>query len=158
IGRDWTLEQRMWVLLGVAALLTLLGLLAFFKLRDWTARGASVVLTITSLVQLSAAGLYIRYWLPLAAALTVPIAAALAPILSRRTFVLAWVGLTLVGSLAHAHRNLDVRSNPAELLRTVAGLGDRLNFLRSRLPLFPLYEYANRELPGDAGIMLSAYC
>ena len=38
ITRDWTLEERARILLGVAGLLALLGLLAF-KLRRWTARG-----------------------------------------------------------------------------------------------------------------------
>jgi hypothetical protein len=89
----------------------------------------------------------------------IPIAAALAPILSRRTVVLAWVGLTLAGSLMHARRNyLDEGANLAGLLRTVAGLDNRLDFLQSRLPLYPLYEHANRELPAEAGIMLSGYC
>jgi len=159
ISSDWTLEQRVWVLLGVAALFALLGLFAFFKLRGWPARGAVVVVTITGLIQLSAAGLYLRYWLPLTAALMIPIAAALAPILSRRTFVLAWVGLTLVGSLVQARRTyLDDGANFAGLLRTVVGLDKRLDFLQSRLPFYPLYELANRELPAEAGIMLSSYC
>jgi hypothetical protein len=159
ISRDWTLEQRVWILLGVAGLLALLGLFAFFKLRGWTARGAVVVVTITGLVQLSAAGLYLRYWLPLVAVLMIPIAAALAPILSRRTFVLAWIGLTLAGSLVHARRTyLDEGTKFAGLLRTVAGLDNRLDFLQSHLPLYPLYEHANRELPAEAGIMLSGYC
>jgi hypothetical protein len=159
LGSDWTIEQRMWVLLGVAALLVLVGLLAFFRFRSWTARGAVVVLTITGLLQLYSAGLYLRYWLPLAAVLTVPIAAAFAPVLSRRTVMLAWIGFTLAGSLLHAYRiYLDLGANSARLLRTVAGLDDRLDFLRSRIPPYPLYEHANRELPVGAGIMLSGYC
>lgn len=159
LGRDWTLEQRMWVLLGVAALFVLVGLLAFLRFRGSTARGAVVVLTITCLLVLYATGFYPRYWLPLAAILTVPIAAAFAPVLSRRPVMLAWIGLTLAGSLVHAHRiYLDVGANSVGLLRTVAGLDDRRDFLRSRLPLYPLYEHANRELPVGAGIMLSGFC
>src|SRR5262249_22308483 len=123
------------------------------------ARGAVVILTITGLIELSAVGLYLRYWLPLGAILTVPIAAAFAPILSRRTVMFAWLGFTLAGSLVHAHRiYLDVGANTVGLLRTIAGLDARRDFLRGRLPLYPLYEHANRELPVEAGIVLSGYC
>ncbi len=159
IGRDWTLEQRAWVLVGVAALIALLGVLAFFKLRGRTTRGVVVVLTISSLVQLSAAGLYIRYWTPIAAPIALQIAAALAPILSRRSVMVAWLGITLAGSLVQARSSyVDSGSNLAGLLRTVAGLDERVNFVRTRLPLHPLYQRANRDLPAEAGIMLSGYC
>jgi hypothetical protein len=58
-----------------------------------------------------------------------------------------------------AHRiNLDAGSDFARLVRTVAGFDKRIDFLRDRLPLYPLYELANRDLPADAGIMLSGYC
>jgi hypothetical protein len=67
------------VLIGVAAFFALLGALAFFKLRGRTTRGVVVVVTIASLAELSSVGLYLRYWLPIAAPLTLPIAAALAP-------------------------------------------------------------------------------
>jgi hypothetical protein len=30
--------------------------------------------------------------------------------------------------------------------------------VRTRLPLYALYERANRELPADAGVLLSGYC
>ncbi len=156
---SWTLEQRMGGLMVAAAVVALLGGLVFFKLRDRTARGAVVVLTIAVFAQLSAAGLYLRYWLPISAALMVPIAAALAPILSRRVVMVAWVGLTLLGSLAQAGRTLNGFGNdPAGLVRTVVGLESRKDFLRARLSLFPLYELINNDLPAGAGIMLSGYC
>ena len=118
-----------------------------------------VVVTIASIAELSVVGLYLRYWLPIAAPLTLPIAAALAPILSRRIVMVAWLGLTLAGSLVQARSGyLGVGSNLPGLLRTVAGLDERLDFLRARLPLYPLYAYVNRNLPSDAGIMLSYYC
>jgi hypothetical protein len=159
IGKDLTPDQRAWVLLGVAAVLALLGALAFFKLRGRTTRGVVVVVTIASIAELSVVGLYLRYWLPIAAPLTLPIAAALAPILSRRIVMVAWLGLTLAGSLVQARSGyLGVGSNLPGLLRTVAGLDERLDFLRARLPLYPLYAYVNRNLPSDAGIMLSYYC
>lgn len=159
IGRDWTLEQRVWVVVGVAAIIALLGAIAFYMLRGRTTRGVVVVLTIASLVQLSAAGLYIRYWTPIVAPLALPIVAVFAPILSRRSVMVAWLGITLAGSFVQARSSyIDSGSNLTALLRTAAGLDERLDFVRARLPLYPLYERANRDLPADAGIMLSGYC
>jgi hypothetical protein len=158
IGRDWTLDQRAWVLFGVAGLLVLSGAIAFFKLRGWTTRGVVIVVTVTSIIQLYGAGLYIRYWIPLAAPLTLPIVVALAPIFSRRSVMVAWLGLTLAASLLQTRSSFQDRSNLAGLLRTVAGFDQRVDFLRARLPLYPLYEYVNSNLPAQARIMLSGYC
>jgi hypothetical protein len=147
------------VLIGVAALLALCGCIAFLRLQGRVARAATAIMTITSLVQLFGGGLYLRYWVPLATALTIPVSAALAPMLSRRAFKFAWIGLTLVGSLTQAHRSyVSLGFDLAGTLRTVAGLEDRADFLRAHLPHYPLYELANRELSANAGILFSGYC
>ena len=154
IGSDLTLQERFWVLVCVAVVMALVAGLAFLKLRGPVARGAVGVLIFASLVQLSAAGLYIRYWLPLLPALLVPIASVLAPVLSRRAMMAAWIGVTLMGSLWSARGVTDLPS----LVRTVAGIEGRTEFLRARIVPYPLYELANRELPANALIMLSGYC
>lgn len=154
VWRDWTIDERMWILFGVAALWVLLGAIAFFRFRSMIARGTIVVLIATGLLQLMGAGLYLRYWLPIAGVLMVPIAAAFAPFLARRIVMLAWLGITLAGSLVAVHKS----QINADIVRTVAGLDRRIDFLRGNLSLYPLYELANRDLPADAGILLSAYC
>jgi hypothetical protein len=89
----------------------------------------------------------------------VPIAAALDRQLSRRPVMLAWLAISLAGGLYQARRIvLDGGGDLVAWVRTIGGLEDREVFLRNRLPLYPLYERANRDLPPDAGVLLSGYC
>jgi hypothetical protein len=157
-GRDWPQHVRAKVLLAVAALWALLGAFAFFKLRTRVARGAVVVTVITGLAQLSAAGLYIRYSIPLTAAVMVPMAATLDRQLARRWVATTWIAVTLLFSLMQTRRILvDAGANIGGLVRTAIGLETRRDFLLSRLVLYPLYERAN-SLPADAGVLLSSSC
>jgi hypothetical protein len=158
IGRDWPEQTRALILRAVAGLWAALGVFAFFKVRSRVARGAVVVMVLTGILQLSAAGLYTRYSLPLAAALMVPIVAALDRQLSRRWVAPAWIGVTLIFSLMQTRRILlDTGANFGGLARTAIGVDDRRDFLLRRLVLYPLYERAN-ELPANVGVLLSSYC
>jgi hypothetical protein len=88
-----------------------------------------------------------------------PLAASFERWLARRPVMLAWIAITLAFSLIQARRSfLDEGGNFSGLLATVAGVQDRTDFLKERLPPYPLYERINRDLPANAGIMLSAYC
>jgi hypothetical protein len=159
IGRDWSLTQRTHLLLAIGLVLLVVGLWTGFKLRTRIARGTAVIVTLTAVAQLSAAGLYFRYSLPLAAALMLPIAAPLESWLARRPMKLAWIAITLVCSLMQArHSFFEEGANLSGLLTTVTGVQDRTAFLQERLPLYPLYERVNRDLPANSGIMLSGYC
>jgi hypothetical protein len=159
IGRDWSLEQRTHILLAVAVIVLLVGIFASFKLHTRMARGAAAIVTITALAQLSAAGLYLRYSLPLSAPILVALFAPFERLLARRPVVLAWVAITLFCSLLQARRSLlDEGSNFSGLAATLAGAQDRTTFLKERFPPYPLYELINRDLPPNAGILLSGYC
>jgi hypothetical protein len=159
IGQGWSLEQRTQILLCVGLVVLLVGLFACFKLRTRMARGTAVIITITALAQLSQAGLYLRYSLPLAAALLLPLAALFTGWFARRPVMLAWVAITLVFSLTQARRiYIDDGANISGLVATAVGIQSRTTFLEQRLPLYPLYERINRDLPANAGIMLSGYC
>jgi hypothetical protein len=159
VGREWTLEQRSHILLAVALGILLVGVFAAFKLRTRMGRGTAIIVTLTAIAQLGAAGLYLRYWLPLAAALMLPVVAPLERQLARRPVLLAWIAITLACSLVQArHSFQDERGSISGLLATLAGVQDRTTFLEERLGAYPLYERINRDLPANAGIMLSGYC
>jgi len=158
-GRDWSIAQRTHILLAIAGLILVVGLLACIRLRTRMARGAAAIVTITALVQLSAAGLYLRYSLPLSAPILVVLLAPFERQLARRPLMLAWVAITLVCSLVQARRSfLDEGSDFSGLTATLAGIRDRPTFLREHFPPYPLYERINRDLPLNSGILLSAYC
>jgi hypothetical protein len=159
IGREWSLEQRTHLLLAVALVLLLVGVFAFFKLRSRMARGTAVIVTLTAIAQLFAAGFYFRYSLPLSAALMLPIVAPLEIWLARRPVMLAWVVISLAFSLLQARRGyLEEGAHLSGVLATIAGFQDRTVFLEERLAVYPLHERINRDLPANAGIMLSGYC
>jgi hypothetical protein len=139
--------------------LLLIGVFAFFKLRTRMARGTAVIVTITAIAQLSAAGLYFRYSLPLAAALMLPLVVPFERWLARRPVMVSWIAITLVLSLMQARRiYVEEGGNFPGLVRSLGGAQQRTAFLKERLPPYALYERVNAELPLNAGIMLSFYC
>jgi hypothetical protein len=159
LGREWSLEQRTHLLMAIGVVLLLIGVFAFFKLRTRLARGTAVIVTITAIAQLSAAGLYFRYSLPLAAALMLPVVLPFERWLARRPVMLSWIAITLALSLLQArHSYLEEGGNISGMLRSLAGPEQRTKFLQERLPPYALYERVNAELPANAGIMLSSYC
>lgn len=159
LGRDWSLEQRTHLLVAIGLVLLLIGLFAFFKLRTRIARGTAVIVTITAIAQLAAAGLYFRYSLPLAAALMLPLVVPFERWLARRPVMLFWIAITLVLSVMQARRSyVEEGANFPGLVRSLGGAQQRTAFLRERLPPYALYERVNAELPLNAGIMLSFYC
>jgi hypothetical protein len=159
MGRGWTVEQRAWFLLGVCAMIAVVGGLVSFRMRSWMARGTAAVVTLVVIAQLSAAGLYVRYSIPLAAVLGLPIVAAFGSSLSRRGPAVAWLGVTVLGSMIQARRCVAQQSLAiAELARTTMGLEDKEVFRHRHVGLYTLYEQVNRDLPRDAKVMLSVYC
>jgi hypothetical protein len=158
LGRQWTEQHRSLVLLAVAGLLLALCSLVALRVRSRLARGTVAVAAFIALVQLGAAGLYLRYWVPIGAALAIPIALAGARLLARHRVRLALLAVALLSSLFQARRGLADEGGALQLARAVTGVEARQDYLRERLPLFSLYEIVNRDLRPDAGVMLSAYC
>jgi hypothetical protein len=162
IGASWTLGQRKLLMLALAVALALATGIVLLRLRSRMARAAAVVLLGTLLVQMYTVGLYVRYWIPLAAVLALPVVTWLGNFLSRNWAPAALVILTLVGSARVVRRGLQHGDGQpfalGGLLRTAAGLDDRRVFLLRNQPLFPIYQRVNRELPADARILLSYYC
>ncbi len=159
MGRDWSIQERTWVLEATCAAIAVVGAVLFFRARSWIARGTVVVVVAVVLAQLSAAGLYVRYSIPLAAVVGLPIAAAMGSLLSRRGAPAVLLVLTALGSLVQARRCLFLANGDAKgLLETTVGLETRRTFLLDHLVLYPLWEQVNRELPPDAKVMLSCSC
>lgn len=159
LGREWTLEQRTHVLLAVALVLVVIGVFAWLRLRRGMARATAVVVTVAALGQLFAAGLYLRYWLPVAGALMLPILMPFGAWLARRWVTYAWLALALTCSVVQARRIYYGEGlNLPGVMATLAGTKDRRDYLAERIPIYPLYERINRDLPEKAGVMLSVYC
>ncbi len=158
LGEGWSLERRRLILLGAGAGTAGAGAFLFARLRSPMARAAVLVVTLTVLVQMSAVGLYVRYWIPLLAVLILPLVALTGPALSVRWAPAAVIAATLAASGFQARRALSETGDVGGAVRMALGLSDRRTFLRRHLDLFPIYERANRDLRADAGILLYYYC
>jgi len=158
VNLHWTLARRKLFFLGTALVLLFGGGTITLLQRKPTLRIASAIIAVTFLVQFLAAGAYKRYWIPILSVFTLPMLALFA-----RQFAWSWVrnalvALTALLSMATA-RNLlgSVSNDVGGLLRTALGVEPQLSFLRRQLPLYPLYELANRDLP-PGGVMMAQYC
>jgi hypothetical protein len=110
-------------------------------------------------VQLAAAGLYKRYWIPIFSVFQLLAIAMFARELSARWVRNAVLVVTGLGSLFQAKQSLkSVDNDLSGLLRTATGLETQREFTMHHDALFPIYELANRELPQSAGLMMSEYC
>ncbi len=158
-GAHWGLGLRKLLLAAAVAALALPGAVVVWRQRSYVARSTAVVVLVTLLVQLSAAGLYKRYWIPLLAVAQLPLLLLLA-----RWLQAAWaqklvVALTAVLSLVAAKQiSSSVNGDIAGLVKTPLGLESQRSFMARQLWLLPLYESVNRDAPANAGVLLAANC
>jgi len=158
-GADWGLRRRQLTLAAAALLAVLAAGFALWGLRSRMARSTTLVVLATVLVQLAAAGLYVRYWVPIFAVLALPVAVLCHPLLSSRLGPPALVALALIGSVSPVRISLSSVANDVPgLWRNALGLRTQRAFLLDHHPLYPLYEKANRDLPADAGVLLCGVC
>jgi hypothetical protein len=155
VGASWTIEFRQMILVTVCIVVTAIAGVTFLVLRSWTARSATIAVWATVVVQIAAVGLYRRYWIPLLCVLQLPLLMLFASRLAGRWQRIAIVAVTAAASMVHAQRTL---RGVDGLTQTALGLQDQRDFLIRHLPLYSLYEYANRELPPDSRIVLVSYC
>jgi hypothetical protein len=156
MGPEWDLDTRKLILAGAALLFVAMGTVAYRLARTQLGRGTVVVVTATALVQLAAAGLYTRYWQPIAAVLLLPlllvVPAAWWTKLSR------WPAAAVVLLCAAYHARAAADGELVAMLRVLAGLDEPRAYLQQRMPIYPVFEAGNRALPPDARIMLSCTC
>ena len=159
IGRDWSIERRQLILVGCAAVMILVAGVACLFLGSRRARTATLVLLATMLAQLGAVGLYVRYWIPIAAVLSLPLLMLIDKAISGKYQRIAMVIVAAVLSLTQARRGLlSVNGDVAGLVRSAFGAAERRAFLLRQLPPFPLYDKINRDLPHDSKLLLAFYC
>jgi hypothetical protein len=155
LGDAWTLERRQLLLAAAAGVAVLIGAAAFVVQRSAMARAVAVVLAVTVVAQIAAVGLYLRFWIAIAAVLTLPAVAVFGRYLSGRRIRVVLILMTAMASVMRASSaGIDVR----ELARADLLTDDRQDYLRRRLPVLPLYEYVNRQLPQSAHILLISSC
>jgi hypothetical protein len=158
-GAHWGLGLRKAILAAVAAVVALVGGLAYRRQRSFPARATVLVILSTVLIQLGAAGLYKRYWVPVLSVLELPMLLLLVPWLSAAWVRPALLGMTALLSLFGAKQVLaGVNNDAAGLVKVPLGLEPQQAFLDRQLPLLPLYEMVNRDAPANAGVVLAAYC
>jgi len=157
-GARWTLEQRQLILAGVGLLFVAVGAVIWSRQRTWRARAMTVVLLIAALLQLGAVGLYVRYWIPVMSVFQLPLLLQLERVMVRRSFQFVLIGAAALASLVQARRSLTNGTTPADVVKTALGVQDQRVFLERTMPLMPLYELGNRQLPQTAGVLLAAYC
>ena len=158
-GLSWSMEFRRMILLGSILSVFAVTLFAYFRARTFLVRLGAIVVGSTFILQLAAAGLYVRYWIPILPVLLLPCLAWAETLWARERWKWALVGAAALGSLVQARSSLGaINFDVGGALRTTVGRQQSTDFLRRHLPLYPLFEAVNRDLPRDARIALSYSC
>jgi hypothetical protein len=116
----------------------------------------TVVLVGTVVVQIAAAGLYTRYWIPLAAVIQIPVLAAIVPRINRRVAGAGLLVITFVFVVGDIRTG--VRDEPVELLAASVDADRREDALRRLVPLSPLYEAASEDSGPDGAVLMTYLC
>jgi hypothetical protein len=158
-GPQWSVPLRQKILAAAGGALVVAGIFIYTRMRTWMARATVIVLLLTSVAQLLAAGLYVRYWIPLLSVLQLPLAAVVLERLSTRWRQGAVLVVTLLVSLMTARRGIkSVDGDLGGLAKTAVGLQEPRAFVAKHIGLLPLYEHGNRELPATARVLLACTC
>lgn len=148
-GDSLDLGARKLIIAGLALAVVVVGAVLVRLRRDPMQRILIGVLAGTVVVQVLAAGLYIRYWIPLVAVIQIPLLAAVFKLAGRRVEVVA-VGVVTALLIAMTTRD-GLRDQPMQYVRAVVDDQRRDDFLVSRIPILPLTWMADeRTAPGDA--------
>jgi hypothetical protein len=156
-GDTLSLGERKAILVVVA--IAVLGIAAFVRSgqHDRLHRAVTVTVALTIVAQLVGAGLYARYWVPIAAVLQVPL---IAVVLRRAKTRTAVVGLLLVTAvLAGASTRSSLRDHPRNLIAASVSERERDLFLARNVPLGPLWTAAGEaSAPGKTSVLMVELC
>lgn len=155
----WGVGFRQLLLLAAAGVVLCLTVFAFLRLRSTLAKATAIVLGLTVVLQLSAVGLYVRYWVPVLPTLALPLLAVVEGALLKFRFRWLLVAVTAVGSLNQARASTSSAANDLRgLVGTALGRESYPEFLNRHIVLYPMYEHINAQLPATARIALSYSC
>jgi hypothetical protein len=158
-GKDWSLALRKQMLAGAAVAIALPGALVVWGQRTFARRTVALVVLGSVLVQLSAAGLYKRYWVPLLAVAVLPMLLIAERWLRERWAEKLVVVASAALSLFASKQILDsVGGDLSGLVATPLGIRGQREFLERQLTMLPIYDAINRDAPPKAGVMLAANC
>ncbi|RYZ04707.1 MAG: hypothetical protein EOO73_23055 [Myxococcales bacterium] len=158
-GAAWGLGLRKAILGGAAAALAVVGGVVTWRQRTAAARTVSLVVLVTLLVQLGAAGLYKRYWIPVLALAELPMLLLLARWAEHRFLRAGTLAITALVSLVTAKQLLAAAEGDAAGLAKVSlGIEPQRAFIERHQPLLPLYDALNRDAAASAGVALAGYC
>jgi Dolichyl-phosphate-mannose-protein mannosyltransferase len=154
-----SLETRKRIIVAALVAIVALSGVLFAFLRSSFARATVVVVGAMMVLQVLAVGLYKRHWFSVMSVVQLLAVALVARMLPGRWQRSAVVAATVVLSLASARANLKTVDNDVTgVVRTALGLESQRDFLARHLPLYTLYEYANRNLPADSGVAFEYGC
>ena len=159
-GTSWgyhlSLDERRLLLVAMGLVVLLIGGVVYWRLRDPTVRAVTIVVVGTTVVQLLAAGLYLRYWVPLAAVLQIPVLALILVRLDRRIALSGMLLLTLVLSVREVRPWLD--NDPGSRIAASVDSRARERISRKLLPLASIYEAANAAADEDETVLMGFGC
>ncbi len=157
----WSLETRKRIIVGALLAIVVLSGVLYALLRSSIARSTALVVGAMMVLQVLAVGLYKRHWI---AVMSVVQLLALAQVARMTMSSSRWprfvvIAVTLVLSLASARTALATVDNDVRgLVWTALGVKPQRDFLAQHLPLYTLYEYANRNLPADSAVAFEYGC
>jgi hypothetical protein len=158
-GAAWGLGLRKAILGGAAAALAVVGGVITWRQRTTAARTLSLVVLLTLLIQLGAAGLYKRYWIPVLALAELPLLVLLARWAELSLMRVGTLAVTALLSLVTAKQLLTAANGDAVgLVKASLGLESQRAFIERHQPLLPLYDAMNRDVAPNAGVALGGYC
>lgn len=158
-GLAWSIELRRTILLVAMLVVFAISLFAYFRTRSFLVRVTALTVGSITILQLTAAGLYIRYWIPILPVLLLPCLVWVEGLVLRAQYRWLLVVVAALGSLVQARATLaSIAYDVPGAVRTIAGLQPSTSFLRQHLLLYPLYDQINRDLPAEARVALSYSC
>jgi hypothetical protein len=155
-GYDLGIDSRRLILAGIAIVVVAIGVLAYMRLKDPVHRAVTIVIVLTVVLQLFAAGLYTRYWIPLGAVLLIPVIALIVSRLDARLVGGALLAVTALFAALTIVDGLGFR--PADFVAASVDDDRRADLAEDLVPLLPVLRAASDDAAGRGTVMMTHNC